>query len=264
MVVRKAKPLVGMQIPWESELTQLSLNYGGAMMIGIYKITKKENGKTYIGQSNDIRRRLAEHKTKNEIPIDIAIQKYGPNAFSFEKIEECKLEELDDREIYWITYYNTYKGTGYNCSPGGGNNRGENNGRTKLTNENVAYIRECYDAHMRRHEVYQKFEDKISFSGFASIWDGSSWKDVKIEVYTEENKNFYMRQSTNGGSSEKAKFTNEEVITLRERYVKESARDIYESYKDRCNYQTLQQILWGRTYKDLPIYKKKQKIWVNK
>ena len=33
-------------------------------MIGIYKITKKENGKSYIGQSNDIERRFQEHKTK--------------------------------------------------------------------------------------------------------------------------------------------------------------------------------------------------------
>jgi group I intron endonuclease len=233
-------------------------------MIGIYKITKKENGKSYIGQSNDINRRFQEHKNKVDIPVEIAIQKYGSDAFTFEIIEECELKELDNREIYWIAYYNTYKGIGYNCNPGGGNNRGENNGRTKLTNEDVAYIRECYDAHMRRREVYQQFKNKISFDGFASIWDGSTWKDIKIEVYTKENKDFYKYRATNGENSDKAKFTNEEVIILRERYVNEEAHNIYEDYKDRCNYQTLQQILWGRTYKDLPIYKKKQKIWVNK
>lgn len=43
-------------------------------MIGIYKITKKENGKSYIGQSNDIERRFSEHKTKIDIPIEIAIK----------------------------------------------------------------------------------------------------------------------------------------------------------------------------------------------
>jgi len=42
-------------------------------MIGIYKITKKENGKSYIGQSNDIERRFQEHKIKDDIPVDIAI-----------------------------------------------------------------------------------------------------------------------------------------------------------------------------------------------
>ncbi len=233
-------------------------------MIGIYKITKINNGKSYIGQSNDIERRFQEHKTKKDIPIEVAIQKYGVDAFTFEVLEECQLNELDEREIYWIAYYNTFKGNGYNCNPGGGNNCGENNGRTKLTNQDVAYIRECYDAHVRRKEVYEQFKDKISFRAFASIWDGSTWKDIKPEVYTKENKLYYTYHATDGSKSEMAAFSSEEVIKMRERYVNEDARTIYEDYKDRCSYQTLQQILWGRTYKDLPIYKKKQKTWVNK
>lgn len=175
-------------------------------MIGIYKITKKENGKSYIGQSNDIERRFNEHKNKKEIPIELAIQKHGVSAFNFEIIEECSLNELDEREEYWIAYYNTYKGFGYNCNPGGGNNRGENNGRTKLTNEDVAYIRECYDEHLRRKIVYEQFKDKISFSTFASIWDGTTWKDIKPEVYTKENKLYYMRHATDGESSDNAIF----------------------------------------------------------
>ena len=233
-------------------------------MIGIYKITKKENGKSYIGQSNDIERRFSEHKTKIDIPVEIAIKKYGADAFDFEVIEECPLDKLDEREKYWIDFYNTYKGFGYNCNEGGGNSRGENNGRTNLTNEDVVYIRECYNLHMRRRDVYRKFQDKISFDGFASIWDGSTWKDIKMEVYTEENKNFYKYHATDGANSDKAKFSNEEVLQMRERYVNEDARSIYEDFKDRCSYQTLQAILWGRAYKDLPIYKKKQKTWVNK
>lgn len=233
-------------------------------MIGIYKITKKENGKSYIGQSNDIERRFSEHKTKIDIPIEIAIKKYGADAFNFEVIEECPLDKLDEREKYWIAFYNTYKGFGYNCNEGGGNNHGENNGRTKLTNEDVAYIRECYDSHIRRRDVYQKFQDRISFDGFASIWDGSTWKDIKMEVYTEENKNFYKYHATDGANSDNAKFSNKEVLQMRERYVNEDARSIYEDFKDRCTYQTLQAILGGRTYKNLPIYKKKQKVWVNK
>lgn len=233
-------------------------------MIGIYKITKIENGKSYIGQSNDIERRFAEHISKNEIPVDVAISKYGSKAFTFEVLEECTLDMLDEREIYWIAYYNTYKGFGYNCNPGGGNNRGENNGRTKLTNEEVAYIRECYDLHMRRRDVYEGFKDKISFSAFASIWDGTTWKDIKPEVYTEENKKYYMYEATNGENSINAKLTDEEVIKCRERYVNENAKEIYQDYQNRISYQTLQQILWGRSYKHLPIYKKKTREWINK
>ena len=233
-------------------------------MIGIYKITKKENGKTYIGQSNDIERRLKEHQYKKDIPIELAIQKYGKDAFSFEIIEECSLDELDEKEKYWIAYYNTFKGFGYNCSEGGGNSRGENNGRTKLTNQDVAYIRECYDAHQRRKKVYELFKDKISFSAFASIWDGKTWKNIKPEVYTTENKEYYKYHTSEGAKAEHAVFTEEEVKWCREQYVTKTAKEIFENFKDRVSYQTLQQMLWGRTYTELPIYKKKTKEWINK
>ena len=233
-------------------------------MIGIYKITKKENGKSYIGQSNDIERRFKEHQYKTDIPIELAIQKYGVDAFEYEIIEECSLDELDEKEKYWIAYYNTYKGFGYNCNEGGGNSRCENNGRTKLTNEEVSYIRECYDLHIRRREVYKKFKDKISFGAFASIWDGSTWKEIKPEVYTEDNKKYYMYEATNGGKSERACLTDEEVMKCRTRYMKETAKQIYEDYKEKITYQTFQAMLCGRSYKNLPIYSKKKKEWINK
>ena len=69
-------------------------------MIGIYKITKKENGKSYIGQSNDIERRIKEHKYKTDLAIELAIHKYGVDAFNYEVLEQCSLEELDAKEIY--------------------------------------------------------------------------------------------------------------------------------------------------------------------
>ena len=233
-------------------------------MIGIYKITKKENGKSYIGQSNNIERRFKEHQYKTDIPIELAIQKYGIDAFIYEVIEECPLEDLDKKEKYWISYYNTYKGFGYNCNEGGGNNRCENNGRTKLTNEEVAFIRECYDLHMRRREVYENFKDKISFNGFASIWDGSTWKEIKPEVYTKENKDYYMYKATSGEKSENALLTDADVMICRNRYIKETAKEIYKDYSEKITYQAFQAMLWGRTYKHLPVYSKKKKEWINK
>ena len=72
-------------------------------MIGIYKITKIENGKSYIGKSNDIERRFKEHQTKGKtsrIPVDEAIEKYGISAFTYEIVEQCPLEQLNEKEKY--------------------------------------------------------------------------------------------------------------------------------------------------------------------
>ena len=45
-------------------------------------------------------------------------EKYGLENFNFETIENCELKQLDDRERYWIQYYNTYN-NGYNLTQGG-------------------------------------------------------------------------------------------------------------------------------------------------
>ena len=83
------------------------------------------------------------------------------------------------------------------------------------------------------------------------------------EVFTKENKQYYKTEQSKGGKSASALFTDEEVISIRKGYVNFSAKQLYEDYKDRVNFQTFQQILWGRYYSELPIYKKKEKKWIN-
>ena len=74
-------------------------------MIGIYIITNKINNKFYIGQSNDIFRRFMEHKNLNKKGcrlLHAAIKKYGVENFKFEILEECTIENLDRKEIFYI------------------------------------------------------------------------------------------------------------------------------------------------------------------
>lgn len=86
---------------------------------GIYKVTNKINGKVYIGQSVDIGRRWRQHMTaEDDIYFHKAIQKYGVDNFIWEVIEKCKKSELDERESYWIEYYDSFN-NGYNCTKGG-------------------------------------------------------------------------------------------------------------------------------------------------
>lgn len=90
-------------------------------MIGIYKIENKINQNVYIGQSNNIEMRWKQHKIniKNgSQTIYKAIRKYGIENFDFSILEECPLEKLDEREKYWIEYYNSYE-KGYNENLGG-------------------------------------------------------------------------------------------------------------------------------------------------
>lgn len=235
-------------------------------MIGIYKITNKLNGKSYIGQSNNIERRIKEHQTKgasSRIPLDIAIQKYGKDNFIYEVIEEVLPEQLNERESFWIKYYNTVE-TGYNCSEGGDQQSiGENNGKAKITEADVIEIRKAYNSHLKQKDVYEKYKDIISFGYFQNLWQGRSWSHVMPEVFTKENKDYYIYQNSIGSQGSSAKFSDDEVIAIRKRYVDENAKTIYEDYKDRVSYQTFQAMLWGRSYKNLPIYKKKEKKWIN-
>lgn len=94
------------------------------MSIGIYMIKNKYTGQMYIGQSNNILRRWSEHcrsKDKGCSYIDNAINKYGKNAFIFLIIEDVSdIALLNEREQYWIKFYNTYLDDfHYNLTPGG-------------------------------------------------------------------------------------------------------------------------------------------------
>ena len=90
----------------------------------IYKITNTINDKIYIGQTNySIKKRWKDHvvaarNLSRKYPLYLAMYKYGVENFTIEVIEECDNSILNEREIYWIKYYNSYK-HGYNATIGG-------------------------------------------------------------------------------------------------------------------------------------------------
>ena len=88
----------------------------------IYIIKNRINTKVYIGQSVDAAQRFIKHCKKSSIKnnslIDYAIQKYGANNFWFEILEK-QVENYNEREKYWIQYYNSLSPNGYNLMSGG-------------------------------------------------------------------------------------------------------------------------------------------------
>ena len=93
----------------------------------IYIIKCSQSNKVYIGQTRrNIEQRFCEHKSRDiysNTKLGQAFKKYGLENFSCEIIEtlfDVSDKILNEREIYWIKYYNSYQ-YGYNMTPGGFN-----------------------------------------------------------------------------------------------------------------------------------------------
>lgn len=194
-------------------------------MTGIYKYTNLLNGKIYIGQAENIEKRQISHlydsknlEFRKGTGVDYAIAKYGIENFSFEIIEECPVEQLDSREAYWIKYYNSYL-EGYNRTEGGKALRGEQHPRAILTEVDVWDIREEYAKKiLRRYEVFEKYLDLgITERGLKKIWDGETWENIHMDVYTQENREWHRKNDAKphtsqiGLSSEDRRIKKEEV-----------------------------------------------------
>ncbi len=74
-------------------------------MVGIYKITNP-SGKVYIGQSVDIGSRLKQYRRCNNMnnigpKIFYSIKKHGWEKHTVQILEECPVDQLNAREVYW-------------------------------------------------------------------------------------------------------------------------------------------------------------------
>lgn len=95
---------------------------------GIYAIVNTVNGNVYIGQSRTLELRWNRHKwsyneylkNKNKRghkKLWFAFDKYGIDKFKFEILTHCGLKELDNKEKFFISLFNSFK-EGYNCTEG--------------------------------------------------------------------------------------------------------------------------------------------------
>lgn len=151
-------------------------------MVGIYKITNKINNHCYIGQSVQIEKRWSNHKIiafnkcsdEYEYPLYRAFRKYGLENFSFEVLEECDNELLNEKEVYWINYYQPE----YNQT-GGGDYRSV---PQKLTLDQVQEIQELLIndpegkiSHIELAKKYNIHKDTIRDINVGRTWHNNKY-----------------------------------------------------------------------------------------
>ena len=165
----------------------------------IYIIENDINDFVYIGQSKNVKSRFKSHKKKynSSTLIGSAIAKYGSEHFSC-RILEHNVQNYDEREIYWINYYNSIWPNGYNIMPGGReppHYAGEKSTSSIISDKTVSLLIQD----LRNTKVpYSKLANKygISKRQVMRINNGESRKQKNETYPIREIKNTYYKLST--------------------------------------------------------------------
>lgn len=242
----------------------------------IYKITNIINNKVYIGlTTNSLEFRWKQHLRELKRPgqdrhLYLSMKKYGIENFKIEEIDKANsLDELGELERYYIKLYQSNnRDKGYNMTAGGDKPIADASPTSKLTLDDVIFIREIYkEGKIRCIDCWNMyFNDKISFYGFSSIWNGKTWKSVMYdETFTEENKEKHKHMSGNIGSKNpNSFFTDEEIMSIRIYYSSHTLKQTFEFFKEKIKSISKRSLSYSliEGYKNIPRYYKKEKKWL--
>ena len=166
------------------------------MKSGIYKITNNFNHHLYIGQSIHIQKRWKEHQksfkeNKRKTVLQKAFHKYGFENFSFEVVEECEPDKLNEREMFYIAALKPE----YNMNIGGTGNKGYKvpDETKKLLSKLGRKQWESYDEETRR---------KIISKQLTGPRKGEHRSEETKKLLAEKTRDYFRR---NGGMSEDQK-----------------------------------------------------------
>lgn len=166
---------------------------------GIYRITNLINGKVYIGQSKNIRRRWKEHRNRynrssdhqHDCPLYKAMRKYGLQNFQFNIECLCSPEELDVKEIEYIEKYSSYKeDRGYNLTLGGYTHFKGN----KITKEQAQGIIELLKNPVLSQTDIAK-EYNVTQQLISSINIGESWSQPNVSYPIRKRNEVQIKKS---------------------------------------------------------------------
>lgn len=157
-------------------------------MIGIYKLTSP-SGKVYIGQSIDLKKRMNYYEInncKNQKKLYNALKKYGFENFKVEYLYQTnirfKFEKrmLDELEIFYIKYFDTYK-NGYNMTFGGSSNCG------RITSDDTK-------EKMRQSRLGKKLSDETKEKLSKSLYNSEKFKKRYKKILQYNDNGIFIKE----------------------------------------------------------------------
>lgn len=162
----------------------------------IYIITNSINDKVYIGQTiQTLKSRWQAHCRKGSLEeqnmqIKRAIKKYGKENFSIKELERCSIAELDEKEIYYISLYDSYK-KGYNSTKGGKSGTKE----LKLDTEQQNDCIELYKLGFSLRDIAKEFNvDKATVKHIIEI-NNIEIRTTRTYKLSQEDRNSILEDS---------------------------------------------------------------------
>lgn len=197
-------------------------------MVGIYKITNLKNGKSYIGQSIDIKRRFWDHRCishETNIHLRYAMKKYGKDSFKYEVLEECKASDLDEREKFWIAKLKPE----YNIAAGGQGRGRKHSEATKkaISEKSLSFWRNLSEerraAIIQNNLIGPKVGHAVSASTRQKLRDANIGKKQSPE--TKEKRKATMRDKKLNGYVQDNKGHRKKVICVETGEIFESVKE---------------------------------------
>ena len=231
---------------------------------GIYKINYP-NGKSYIGQAQNIRARLMEHNSysiaghgsRELLLCELKMKEYDFVIDEFELLEEVNdLNNLDEKEKYWINIFHTYvkDGCGYNKTRGG-----DASGKRGVENVNAAFNQQELDEIielLQNHTEYSLIDIankyKVNQNTILKISTGKSYYNPKLNYPLRKNNHDALKKNDilDYFNSE------EELINLKEdllyRWDLDIETDLSKKYK--IPIKILRDINNGRKFENIGNY----------
>ena len=154
----------------------------------IYKIENKINHKVYIGQTildDVLKERYGNNVAKNthNIHLKYSINKYGWDNFSIEILEYCGTkDQLNEKEKYWIKYYNsTDQKCGYNIDTGGHGGVTSEEGKKKISETSKRYWDTHPEEKERRSKLYSGKNNPLVKSGGHTQESKNKMREIRIK-----------------------------------------------------------------------------------